>query len=89
MSLQESKDIVFGRLLDNSRGFDEDQLLRLYVEGTRAFMGLGVIKNGKIKPQRLVNTSELAKISAIILATRVTENMLGHPGFLIAYYIGD
>ena len=61
MSVQESKDIVFGRLLNDTRGFDEGQLLRLYVDGTRAFMGLGEVKKGKIKPHRLVNTSELAK----------------------------
>ncbi len=60
MSLQESKDIVFGRLLNDTRGLPEGQLMRLYVTESNAFLGLGEVKNGKIKPHRLVNTSELA-----------------------------
>ncbi|RDL44386.1 tRNA pseudouridine(55) synthase TruB [Marinomonas piezotolerans] len=59
MTLQESSDIVFGRLLHDTRGYSEGQLLRLYVEKSDAFLGLGEVKKGKIKPHRLVNTSEL------------------------------
>lgn len=61
MTEKESSDIVFGRVLDDVRGFDEGQLLRLYVTDSGSFMGLGEVKKGKIKPHRLINTSELAR----------------------------
>lgn len=61
LSDQEAEHLVFGRLIPVTGESDNGQLLRLFRQSDGFFLGLGEIKKGKIKPFRLVNTSELAR----------------------------
>ncbi|WP_191601070.1 tRNA pseudouridine(55) synthase TruB [Marinomonas algicola] len=61
MSLSESqtRDILFGRAVSVDHVFLDLDLIRLFSEVDKRFLGLGSIKGGLIKPHRLINTSEL------------------------------
>ncbi|KZN13537.1 tRNA pseudouridine(55) synthase TruB [Marinomonas sp. TW1] len=60
LSPLQAREMVFGRRVENHTELAFDSLVRLYDQGESRFLGLGVIKEHFIKPQRLINTSELA-----------------------------
>ncbi|TDO98156.1 tRNA pseudouridine(55) synthase TruB [Marinomonas balearica] len=57
----ESKEMSYGRPLSDSRNYVPETLVRLFRSSDDLFLGLGVIKDRKIKAYRLINTSELAQ----------------------------
>ncbi|MEP0072880.1 MAG: tRNA pseudouridine(55) synthase TruB [Marinomonas sp.] len=59
---EETKEMLFGRSIENLTSFDDESLLRLYDKNTQRFLGLGILKDTIIRPHRLVNTSELTNI---------------------------
>jgi tRNA pseudouridine55 synthase len=52
-------DILFGRFVENTTDDDTERLVRLFCESSEQFLGLGNVKNSRIVPFRLINTSEL------------------------------
>ena len=61
LSAADARDILFGRALVNSTEFEEGSLVRLFAQSDQQFFGLGQIRGNQIKPQRLINTSELVQ----------------------------
>jgi len=59
---EETKEMLFGRSVENLTSFDDESLVRLYDKNTQRFLGLGILKDTIIRPHRLVNTSELTNI---------------------------
>lgn len=59
LSAPASKDMLFGRTVQNPTTLADGALIRLYDQESSRFLGLGQVKGAFIKPQRLVNTSEL------------------------------
>ncbi|MFT2097380.1 tRNA pseudouridine(55) synthase TruB [Marinomonas sp. 2405UD66-6] len=59
---EETKEMLFGRSVENLTSFDDGSLVRLYNKNTQRFLGLGILKDTIIGPHRLVNTSELTNI---------------------------
>ncbi|MBJ7537030.1 tRNA pseudouridine(55) synthase TruB [Marinomonas transparens] len=62
LSPSDTKDMLHGRSIANTTSFEDESSVRLYDQDTQRFLGLGRIKASFIKPQRLVNTSELTRI---------------------------
>lgn len=62
LSTEETREILFGRSVDNQTSFIDANLVRLYDQTSQRFLGLGALKGTIIRPHRLVNTSELTNI---------------------------
>ncbi|ADZ90256.1 tRNA pseudouridine(55) synthase TruB [Marinomonas mediterranea] len=61
LSDEEAKEMTFGRPLNDTRNITSDSLVRLFRLSDGLFLGLGIVKDRKIKAHRLINTSELAQ----------------------------
>lgn len=61
-SLEQTKEMMFGRSVANETLLTDGSLVRLYDQTTQRFLGLGILKESIIRPHRLVNTSELVNI---------------------------
>jgi len=59
---EETREMLFGRSVNNLTSFIDGSLVRLYDQVSQRFLGLGVLKGTIIRPHRLVNTSELTNI---------------------------
>ncbi|ETX10471.1 tRNA pseudouridine synthase B [Marinomonas ushuaiensis DSM 15871] len=59
---EETREMLFGRSVNNLTSFGDGSLVRLYDQVSQRFLGLGVLKGTIIRPHRLVNTSELTNI---------------------------
>lgn len=62
LSASSARHILFGRVVEKTDNLPEGVLVRLYHHDNGQFLGLGQVKNGHIKPHRLINTSEFHHI---------------------------
>lgn len=57
----ETQDMLYGRTLLKDTPWRHDDLVRMYTQADKRFLGLGQIKDNGLKPHRLINTSKLVR----------------------------